>query len=205
MTEPTGDVTALLQGISAGNRNAWNALLSLVYRELHKLAHESLRRLRPGQTLQTTALIHEAYMRLVKNEDARWTNRDHFFKVAARAMRQILVDEYRRRKAAKRGLGMKPLPLEEMDEPAVEFDGQEHPLYDLEALDGALKKLEAYPEHNRKCTLVELRFFVGLTHKETAEVLGVSAATVARDWEFTRAWLYQELSGAGDDVHGSRP
>jgi len=103
MDDPSRDVTALLQDIAAGRRNAWNDLLSVVYDELHEMASDSLRRGRPGRTLQTTALIHEAYLRLVKDKEARWNNREHFFSVSARAMRQILVDEYRRRKAAKRG------------------------------------------------------------------------------------------------------
>lgn len=194
------NVTALLQGVSGGNQTAWNRLLSVVYRELHVLARGTMRRARPGQTLQTTALVHEAYMRLVKDKEERWNNRTHFFSVAAKAMRQILVDRYRRWSAAKRGKGKAAIPMDQVEGLVQQKDDKVVHLHDLEALDRALSKLEQKPEHQRKCTIVELRYFVGLTYKETAEVLGVSEATVVRDWAFTRSWLYQELSGAnGDD------
>jgi RNA polymerase sigma factor (TIGR02999 family) len=200
MSGPPEDITALLANISSGNRDAWNRLLSVVYRELHALAHGAMRKARPGQTLQTTALVHEAYMRLVKHKDARWKNRAHFFSVAARAMRQILVDKYRAWKTAKRGLGRDAVSMDEAEGFIQEVRESEIPHHDLEDLDQALDRLEARPAHKRKCTIVELRFFVGLSYKEIAEVLGVSLATVVRDWEFTKAWLYQELNGANSDA-----
>ncbi len=200
MSDPPVDITALLANISSGNRDAWNRLLSVVYRELHALAHGAMRKARPGQTLQTTALVHEAYMRLVKHKDARWKNRAHFFSVAARAMRQILVDKYRGWKTAKRGLGRDAVSLDEAEGFIQEVRERGIPHHDLVELDQALDKLAARSAHKRKCTLVELRFFVGLSYKEIAEILGVSLATVVRDWEFTKAWLYQELSGANSDA-----
>jgi RNA polymerase sigma factor (TIGR02999 family) len=196
MPGPSEDVTALLNDISGGNEAAWNRLLAVVYRELHTLARGTMQKARPGQTLQTTALVHEAYMRLVRDKQERWNNRTHFFGVAAKAMRQILVDRYRRWMAAKRGKGKDALPLDQVAGFIQESDDRVMRMHDLDALDSALTKLEAKPEHRRKCTIVELRYFVGLTYKETAEVLGVSLATVTRDWEFTKAWLFQELSGA---------
>ena len=191
------DVTALLSGISAGKEDAWNRLLSVVYRELHAMAHSAMRQERPGHTLQTTALVHEAYMRLVQDQDSSFENRAHFFSVAARAMRRILVDRARSRKAAKRGSGAKPLPLDKVQAGDGAAAAPENLFEDLDALDRALDKLGAQGVHKRKCTVVELRFFVGLTHEQTADVLGVSLATVARDWEFTRAWLSRELKETG--------
>ncbi|MBU0753498.1 MAG: sigma-70 family RNA polymerase sigma factor [Planctomycetes bacterium] len=198
MSEPQADVTELLREVSSGGKSAWNHLLAVVYRELHVMAQGAMRKARPGQTLQTTALVHEAYLRLVKHKEDRWNNRAHFFSVAAKAMRQILVDKYRLWKAAKRGAGHGAVPLDELKGLLQEKAGV-HSFQDLEALDRALSKLEALPGSTRKCTVVELRYFVGLSYKETAEVLGVSVATVIRDWEFTRAWLFEELSGADLD------
>lgn len=200
MPDPPEDITSLLDDISPGNRDAWNRLLSVVYRELHALAHGAMRKARPGQTLQTTALVHEAYLRLVKDKKARWQNRSHFFSVAARAMRQILVDKYRGWKTAKRGLGRDAVPLDEAAGFVQAVREREIPYHDLVELDQALDRLETRPAHKRKCTIVELRFFVGLSYKEIAEVLGVSLATVVRDWEFTKAWLYQELNKANSDA-----
>jgi RNA polymerase sigma-70 factor (ECF subfamily) len=201
MSEPLENVTALLNDVSDGNEAAWNRLLAVVYHELHTMARGTMRRARPGQTLQTTALVHEAYMRLVKDKQERWNNRSHFFGVAAKAMRQILVDKFRRWKAAKRGKGQDAVPLDLVEGFIQESDDRVMRFHNMEALDRALTKLEAQPEYKRKCTVVELRYFVGLTYKETAEVLGVSLATVTRDWEFTRAWLFQELSGADGHEH----
>ncbi len=191
------DVTALLSGISAGKEDAWNRLLSVVYRELHAMAHSAMRQERPGHTLQTTALVHEAYMRLVQGHDASFENRAHFFSVAARAMRRILVDRARSRKAVKRGKGEQPLPLDKVEPGDGQAGAPQNLFEDLDALDRALDKLGEQPAHKRKCTVVELRFFVGLTHEQTADVLGVSMATVARDWEFTRAWLFREMKLTG--------
>jgi len=193
MIEPSRDVTTLLAEVSAGNTDAWDALLKVVYRELHSMAHVAMRQERRGQTLQTTALVNEAYLRLVRDKGERWRNRGHFFSVAAKAMRHILVDRYRAMKAAKRGGGQHPLSLEQLDESQQELECVQNPFNDWEALDKALNKLGEHACHRRKCTIVELRFFVGLTHTETAEVLDVSAATVKRDWEFTRAWLRREM------------
>lgn len=197
MTRTPEDVTALLSGISAGKDDAWNKLLSVVYRELHAMAHSAMRQERPGNTLQTTALVHEAYMRLVQGHDASFENRAHFFSVAARAMRRILVDRARSRKAVKRGKGEKPLPLDKVEVGGGQATAPENLFEDLDALDRALDKLGEQAAHKRKCTVVELRFFVGLTHEQTADVLGVSMATVARDWEFTRAWLFREMKLTG--------
>jgi RNA polymerase sigma factor (TIGR02999 family) len=130
-------------------------------------------------------------MRLVQNKDERWQNRRHFFSTAATAMRRILVDEARRRKTAKRGSGRTPVTLDELK--LVDPDSGADPLENLEALDKALDRLGSQVEHERKCTVVELRFFVGLSLEQTAEVLDVSIATVKRDWEFTRAWLSREM------------
>jgi RNA polymerase sigma factor (TIGR02999 family) len=194
------EVTALLADISAGKEAAWDRLLELVYQELHTLAHGALQKGRPGPTVQTTALVNEAFLRLVRDRQERWSNRTHFFSVAARAMRQILVDEFRRRKAAKREERSRRVPLEAVDLPVTQGEGPEALLADLDALDRALDELGKQERHRRKCTVVELRFFVGLTFKETAEVLGVSMATVTRDWEFTRAWLLRHMSTAENDA-----
>ena len=193
MDRPRQDVTSLLENVSAGNHEAWNKLLAIVYRELHGRAHKEMSRERSNHTLQTTALVHEAYIRLVEDREGKWENRAHFFSVAANAMRRILVEKARSRNAAKRGKGKHPLSLDLAggDSPGS-IDGA-NLFEDLEALDRALNKLGARKEHQRKCTVVELRYFVGLTHEQTADVLGLSMATVVRDWEFARAWLCSEL------------
>jgi RNA polymerase sigma factor (TIGR02999 family) len=203
MPDPHEDVTALLTRVSAGNRDAWNKLLLVVYKELHALAHGAMSKRRPGRTLQTTALVHEAYIRLVKDKNERWKNRAHFFGVASRAMRNILVDKYRSMMAAKRGLGRQPVSLNNVIGRGQELAAADNPFKDWEALDRALTKLGSEACHKRKCTIVELRFFVGLTHKEAAEVLGVSPATVKRDWEFTRTWLCREMRKTGFDEYGA--
>jgi RNA polymerase sigma factor (TIGR02999 family) len=190
------DVTELLSSLSAGDEHAGERLFSVVYDKLHNLAHNAMRGERPGHTLQTTALVHEAYLRLVKNRKERWENRKHFFSTAATAMRRILVDEARRRKADKRGSGQQPLPLEALGETDQGFVELKGPLENLEVLDAALVKLESQPDHKRKLTVVELRFFVGLSLDEVADVLGVSPTTVKRDWEFAKAWLSREMSKA---------
>ncbi len=197
------DVTALLADVSAGKADAWNRLLAVVYQEFHYLARKAIRKGRPGQTLQTTALVNEAYIRLVKSKEERWQNRAHFFNVASRAMRNILVDAYRRKKAAKRSGGKQPFSLSELDGIDEALTCPDNPFHDWEALDRALDKLGTDERHRRKCTIVELRFFVGLTHEETAEILGVSPVTVKRDWEFTRSWLYREMSEAEQDERGT--
>ena len=164
---------------------AVNALLPLVYDELRRLAAAYLRRERPGQTIQATALVHEAYLRLLKDKPGRWQNRAHFCAIAAHSMRQILIERARARGALKRGGVQARVTLDEGLLPS------QSPSIDLVALDEALQRLEAIdPEQAR---LVELRFFGGLTIDETAEAMDISAATVKRHWTVARAWLAREL------------
>jgi RNA polymerase sigma factor (TIGR02999 family) len=164
-----------------------NALLPIVYQELRRLAASYLRRERPGQTLQPTALVHEAYLRLLKDKPDRWQNRAHFCAIAAHSMRQILIERARARGALKRGGAMPRITLDEGLVPAGEST------VDLVALDQALERLGALdPEQAR---LVELRFFGGLTIEETAEAMHMSPATVKRHWTVARAWLARELEG----------
>jgi len=158
------------------------------------MAHKAMNREKPGHTLQTTALVNEAYMRLVRDKKEGWKNRAHFFSVAARAMRRILVDKARSKKAAKRGKGLGRVPLDEAQGKGAKPSAEGDPFDDLEALDRALEELGSLPDHGRKLTVVELRFFVGLTVEQTAEVLDISPATVKRDFEFTRAWLRRAMS-----------
>ncbi len=179
-----GEVTELLAAWSAGDPVALDRLLPLVYRELHQIAARARRREPPGQTLQTTALVHEAYLRLVRQDRADWQSRAQFFSVAAQAMRRILVDQARRRSADKRG-GERPLQwLEDFDVPA-ETDAE------VLAVDEALDALQRVDADLAR--LVNLRFFAGLTAEECAAALGVSAATVNREWASARAWLQREL------------
>jgi len=164
-------------------------LLPIVYEELRRLAAAYLRRERPGQTLQPTALVHEAYLRLMKDRPDRWRNRAHFCAIAAHSMRQILIERARARGAQKRGGAQPRVTLNE----AI-VAGDDSPSIDLVALDAALQRLEALdPEQAR---LVELRFFGGLTIEETAEAMNISPATVKRHWTVARAWLARELQGA---------
>jgi RNA polymerase sigma factor (TIGR02999 family) len=167
-----------------------DALLPIVYEELRRLAAAYLRRERPGQTLQPTALVHEAYLRLMKDRPDRWQNRAHFCAIAAHSMRQILIERARARGAQKRG-GAQPRVT--LDEALVAADGREEPSVDLVALDDALARLEAIDADQAR--LVELRFFGGLTIEETAEALNISPATVKRHWTVARAWLARELAG----------
>ena len=167
-----------------------DALLPLVYQELRRLAASYLRREKPGQTLQPTALVHEAYMRLMKDRPDRWQNRAHFCAIAAHSMRQILIERARARGAAKRG-GARPRVT--LDEGLVAGENRS---IDLLALDEALERLaQLDPEQAR---LVELRFFGGLTVEETAEAMDISPATVKRHWTVAKAWLSRELEGLGD-------
>lgn len=187
MTKPSsGEVTQLLINWSNGDQTALDKLIPLVYDELHRLAHHYMSRERPGHTLQTTALVNEAYLRLVDQKSVSWQNRAHFFAVAAQVMRQILVDYARRRQYLKRGGQAVQVSL---DEAAVV--SQERGA-DLVALDDALTSLAAVDP--RKSQIVELRFFGGLSVKETAEVLKVSPRTVMRQWSLAQAWLYRELN-----------
>ncbi|MFH2002547.1 MAG: ECF-type sigma factor [Planctomycetota bacterium] len=193
MPGPSDDVTELLTSLSAGDALAGEKLFSVVYEKLHAIAHAAMLNERPGHTLQTTALIHEAYLRLVRKPEEGWSNRQHFFSTAASAMRRILVDEARRRQAARRGAGRRPVSLNEVGEAESGAQADTPSFDNLDALDKALDKLASEEEHKRKCTMVELRFFAGFTLEQTAELLNVSLATVKRDWEFTKAWLGREM------------
>jgi RNA polymerase sigma-70 factor, ECF subfamily len=189
-TAPPGEVTRLLLEWSRGNRGALDALVPLVYAELRRQADRYLSRQRTGHTLQATALVHEAFLRLVDQTSVSFRDRAHFFAVASRAMRQILVDHARRRLAEKRGGAATRLVLDD-GIASVQPRG-----VDLMALDDALSRLEALDPAQAR--LVELRFFGGLTVEETAVVLGCSPATVKRSWSSARAWLYGELTGEGE-------
>ncbi len=187
-------VTRLLQELDEGQPGAADRLAPLVYEELHVLAVHAMRREHEGHTLQPTALLHEAFFRLVGQQDAAWQNRSHFYGIAASAMRRILVDHARRRRAVKRDGGIR-VTLE--DHAAVSEAGSEQAL-DVIALDDALRRLgELDP---RQAHVVELRFFAGLEVEETARVLGISPATVKRDWTFARAFLRRELDAVPPDV-----
>jgi RNA polymerase sigma factor (TIGR02999 family) len=180
------EVTQLLRAWSEGDENALDKLVPLVYGELHRLARRYMAQERPGQTLQVTALVNEAYLRLVDSQQADWQNRAHFFAVCSQMMRRILVDRARSRRAQKRGIGETPL---ELDEALLVAEGRSA---DLVALDDALNCLAALDP--RKGQVVELRFFGGLSVEETAEVLKVSKETVMRDWKLAKSWLRRELS-----------
>jgi RNA polymerase sigma factor (TIGR02999 family) len=183
-------MTSLLRRWSGGDSSARDELVPLVYQELRRLAHYHFRQERGGHTLQTTALVHEVYLRLCSRDDPQWEDRAHFFAVSARMMRRILVDHSRRRRAEKRGGLAVPLELDE----ALTIP-LEQPL-DLVALDGALEQLAAFDA--RKCQVVEIRFFVGLAAKEIALVLKTSEATVRRDWVIAKAWLFRRLEGSAN-------
>lgn len=184
-SSPGRDVTQLLIKWGSGDRQALDELTPIVYQELRRLAGSYLRRARRSETLQPTALVHEAFIKLADHRNTRWENRAQFFGLAAKLMHDILVDEARKRFAAKRGGGQLRVSLSQADRFARGSD------VDLVALDVALKELAATnPEHAR---IVELRFFGGLTIEETAEVLGISHATVERNWAFAKAWLRRQL------------
>ena len=188
MSSSEEEVTALLRRWRDGDEAALDKLTPLVYDELHRLAHKYIRRERPGHTLQTTALVNEAYVRLVDQNSVDWQNRAHFFGVAAQVMRHILVDYARQQTAVKRGGGVERFNLDEglivSKESAAE----------LVALDEALKALsDLYP---RRSKVVELRYFGGLNNKEASEILNVSETTIERDWRFARAWLFREMRPA---------
>jgi RNA polymerase sigma factor (TIGR02999 family) len=179
------DVTALLRAWRDGHPAAADQLLEVVYRDLHRQAERYMRAQPPGHTLQATGLVHEAYLRLVDRDPVDWNGRAHFFGVAAKAMRSILVDHARARGAAKRGGGADPLTLEDVEAVA----GGEVRVLDLDEALSRLAELDP-----RKGSLVELRYFGGLSIEETAEVLGLSPATVKREWRTARAWLRRELA-----------
>lgn len=186
MDTSADEVTRLLHDWGNGDQKALEKLVPLIYDELRQLAHKCLYRERPGHTLQTTALVHEAYLKLIDQRDARWQNRAHFFAIASQAMRRILVDSARRHTAMKRGGPAENLPLEEAATVSLEPD----PI--LLPLDEALNKLAAIDSQQGR--IVELRYFGGLTIEETAEVMKLSTDTVKREWAMARAWLRQTMS-----------
>ena len=180
------EVTRILAAIDRGDKLAAEQLLPLVYNELRRLAADRLAREAPGQTLEATALVHEAYLRLVGDDDSRrWQDRGHFFAAAAQAMRRILVDNARRKRAQKRGGSLARQPLDALASPGIDDE--------IVALDEALRKLaEADPV---KARLVELRYFAGLTGEQAAKVLAISPSTADRHWTYARAWLRNEVRG----------
>lgn len=193
------NLTQLLVAWGEGDQQAFDRLIPLAYGELRRQARLFLSRERAGHTLQPTALVHEAFLRLVGQNRIRWQNREQFFAVAAQAMRRVLVDCARARGSVKRGAGATRVTLEDVHLPA-------HPAQvDVESLDRALDGLAALDP--RQARMVELRYFGGFTAEETAQSLGVSLATVKRDWVVARAWLFRELGGAvearGADGHAS--
>jgi RNA polymerase sigma factor (TIGR02999 family) len=189
----SGEITNLLAAARQGDGGAASRLLELVYDELRAMARRQLRRRRPGQTITTTALVHETYLKLVDHDGIPWQDRSHFFAVAALAMRHILVDSARRRIAKKRGGEDVRITLDEWRLGDAEPDAEGRAIEVL-AVDRALTSLAALNE--RLSQLVELRFFAGLTEEETAEVLGTSERTVRRDWRKARAFLFQALGGS---------
>jgi RNA polymerase sigma factor (TIGR02999 family) len=194
LPDGSGDITQLLRAWTEGDQRALSELTPVVYAELHRLAHRCMRRERPGHSLQTTALVNEAYLRLVDYTRMQWQNRAHFFAVSAQVMRRILV-EHARRHNVKRGRGLRHVALDE----AVVVSSE--PGVDLVALDDALNALGRVDP--RKVQVVEMRFFGGLSVNEIAAVLKVSPVTVRRDWSSAKIWLYRELAGQTNDGLGS--
>jgi len=189
MTPATHEVTKLLKAWSDGDQSVLDKLMPLVYDELHRLAHQHMRREKPGHMLQTSALVNEAYLRLVDASQVHWQNHAHFFGIAARLMRRILVDDARRRHFDKRGGRTIQVPLDEA------LSVPQEQAANLVTLDDALKTLAAIDP--RQSEIVELRFFGGMSIEETAEFLRVSPGTVMHDWTFARAWLRKEMVSEG--------
>ncbi|HEY0051420.1 MAG TPA: sigma-70 family RNA polymerase sigma factor [Pyrinomonadaceae bacterium] len=190
MEEPVRNslqITQMLKKWSEGNQEVLDKLMPLVYEELRRQASRYLRRERANHTLQTTALIHEAYLKLIDQNQVEWQNRTHFFAIASQAMRRILVDYARERNRDKRGGAAENLPIEE-----AAFVVSPGKNIDLVALDEALNRLAEFDE--RQARVVELRYFSGLSIDETADVLGISNVTVRRDWNMAKAWLHQQIS-----------
>ncbi|MEW6208017.1 MAG: sigma-70 family RNA polymerase sigma factor [Acidobacteriota bacterium] len=189
-TSAQSDITKLLIDLSDGDQAALDKLIPLVYSELRQMAARYLRREAAPHTLQTTALVHEAYLKLVDQKKVRWQNRSHFFAIAAQAMRRILIDHARTRLSARRGGSEQKIAL---DDGAIDIS--EERASSLVALDEALERLaEIDPQKSR---IVELRFFGGLSIEETAHALGIGTATVIRQWRVAKAWLYKEVTGEG--------
>ncbi len=182
------DVTRILNAIERGDARAVDLLLPAVYQELRQLAAKKLAREKPGQTLQATALVHEAYLRLAGEQGRAWRGRTHFFAAAAEAMRRILIENARRKRGLKHGGGRHRIDLDL----AARIDDETSPVDELLALDEAMQKLEA--KDTVKAELVKLRFFAGLTIEQAAEVLGISRATAERYWDYARSWLRVEVS-----------
>jgi RNA polymerase sigma factor (TIGR02999 family) len=186
------DVTRILSAIEQGDQHAAEQLLPLIYDELRKLAAQKLAQEMPGQTLQATALVHEAYLRLVDGDKAApWNSRGHFFAAAAEAMRRILVDQARKKNSLKHGGGLERVPLDEVE------IGSPQPTLDLLAVNDALEKLERLDKAS--AGLVKLRFYAGLTLSQAADALGISCSTADRQWAYARAWLHAELREDGPE------
>ena len=192
MAERAGDVTRILEAIKKGDDGAQGRLFTAVYDELKRMAHRNVAGESPGQTLNTTALVHEAYVRLVGDEELRWQSRPHFFGAAAEAMRRILIDRARRRNAEKHGGGRKRVALEDDLAQDPELD------VDILALDEGLLRLEQ--QDPRRASVVKYRFLLGLSIAETAELLDVSVRTVGDDWAYSKAWLKKELTRGDTSV-----
>jgi RNA polymerase sigma-70 factor, ECF subfamily len=186
---PSGDVTRLIEAAGSGDRASFDALYQAVYAELHRMAQANMRRESAGHTLQPTALVNEAYLRLAP-ANASWSNRRHFFAAAAEAMRRILVDHARRRLADKRGAGYERITLSDAE---ADIPAQAQGL-DVLQIDAALAQLRV--ESERLAELVSLRFFAGLSIEDAARALDISPATAKRDWAFARAWLHKRISAA---------
>ena len=192
------DVTEVLDAVARGEREAAGRLLPLVYDELRRLAAQKLAGEKPGQTLQATALVHEAYLRLVgKGDEQSWNGRGHFFAAAAEAMRRILVESARHKRSLKRGGGLVRRDLDDLQLAAPE------PAEDLLALDDALNRLAAVDPV--KAELVKLRYFAGMTIEEAADALGIASATAKRYWAYSRSWLYHAVAGDASESGNSQP
>lgn len=185
MAEPNSELTQLLINYGNGDENALSQLLPQIYNELRKISRKYLRNEYRNHTLQTTELVHEAYIKLIGSQNLSWQNKAHFFGIAAQSMRQVLVDYARKKKSIKRGEGKKHISLDEAYEVSEKNDTK------ILALDEALKRLEKVEERSSK--IVELRYFSGLTFEETAEVLNISESTAKRGWNYAKAWLYREM------------
>jgi RNA polymerase sigma factor (TIGR02999 family) len=185
LSAATGEVTQILVELRQGNREAESKLIPLVYTELRRIAANHLRHEAPDHSLQPTALVHEAYLRLIRINEVDWQSRSHFFAVSATLMRRILVDHARANQARKRGDGVSPIAFDEAMMPGP----QRAP--EILALDDALERLAKLDE--RQAKIVEMRFFAGMSEEEAGEALGISSRTVKRDWRVAKAWLYKEL------------
>jgi RNA polymerase sigma factor (TIGR02999 family) len=192
----THDITGLLHRWRLGDGEAANQLIELVYDDLHRIAAREMRREHGEHTLQTTAVLHEAYLKIFGSEPVAWNDRAHFYAVAAQQLRRVLLDHARRARSQKRGGGIVKLSLWESDAPAVGLDER------LLSLDEALARLEALDA--RAAKVVELRFFGGLAEADAAEVLGISVATLKRDWDFAKTWLASQLSEHNTEGNNQR-